>query len=513
MKKTVIYMRQSLDTDKQPQSTGMQKDLALDYAKRKDWVIHEIYNEGKCSARKTSISERPQLKRLLADVEQQKIARVVVFKRDRLARNVQQYIEIYRLLKKYNVELHFTADNEPAPFNGPASEFIEAIMAGISEHEANNIVKRLIYSKIPLMNKGYWQAGSVPFAYVSMKSASKPNLDGEGEEEQSDIQDKKKLNGRLKVVPEKKAVVIALYEKLLHLPEAVISSNDFTLVCKYIKHDDRFKSLSNKQIWDIIIQPLHKGKMVQRLEGQEYIANNEITQELRIVDDTTWQKANDLIKSLKGSPSVTEESEEEEEKAVIPLLEGKLICSLCNELFQAKKKAYKCPSCKHSPRIKAVDEAVLNQLSKNLLEKGNKEWDKVIKFLNSKYLTPIKDLVSKKKSEILKLESDIKKHYQYHLQNRPNKSKLHLSHLINEYKRISKDLEELDSMHFHLKNFLSSLNKERLISSIKDSEFTSVQMQQLFALVREVRLHKGSVELNLHEEREGVNEETAKEVG
>ncbi|WP_338368168.1 recombinase family protein, partial [Enterococcus faecium] len=173
-------------------------DMALEYARTKDWLIHEIYNEGKCSARKTSIDERPELTRLLSDIEKNKIQRVLVFKRDRLARNVQQYIEIYRLLKKYQVELHLTADNEPPSFEGAASEFIEAILAGMSEYEGNNIVNRLKYSKISLIRQGYWQAGSFPYAYRSIKDKN------------HDL--RKEPNGKLEINPERANVVRSLYK-------------------------------------------------------------------------------------------------------------------------------------------------------------------------------------------------------------------------------------------------------------------------------------------------------------
>jgi len=351
MKKTIIYLRQSLDTDKQPNSISMQKDMALEYVKRKDWIIHEIYNEGKRSARKTSIEERTVLRRLLSDVKENKISRIIVFKRDRLARNVRQYIEIYRLLKKHNVELHFTADNELPPFDGVASEFIEAIMAGMSEYEGNNIVKRLIYSKIPLMNEGYWQVGGIPFAYESIK--------------QNGALDKgKSSGGKLVPIPEKVKLVKALYESVCSIPHTIIETEDFNTVCKYIKQDKVFHQLSNEQIWKIIVQPLHKGVMIQSLDREEYRADNEVTQALRVLEnDDIWEKANEIFTKLKV-PDYISKQLPQDEKIVIdpsPLLEGVLFCGICKKPLLPKKKVYKCENkeCGNSPKMKDVEEKVL----------------------------------------------------------------------------------------------------------------------------------------------------------
>jgi site-specific DNA recombinase len=145
--KNVIYMRQSLGLDKQKHSLDMQRTTCLEFATEVSTVIDEIYNEGICSAAKTSIEERPVLNKLLKDAEKGMIDKLFIFKRDRLARNIQQYLSIIKQLQKSKVEVFFTADQEPGIFKGPTGEFIEAILAGLAEQEARNIKKRLILSR------------------------------------------------------------------------------------------------------------------------------------------------------------------------------------------------------------------------------------------------------------------------------------------------------------------------------------------------------------------------------
>jgi site-specific DNA recombinase len=496
MKKTVIYLRQSLDTDKQPNSNVMQKDMALEYAEKRDWIIHDVYDEGNRSARKTTLEERPQLKRLLNDVEEGKVERILVFKRDRLARKVQQYIEIYRILKKYKVELHFTADNEPPPFEGAAAEFIEAILAGIAEHEANNIVQRLIYSKIPLIRKGLWQVGSPPFAYESKKK-NKNKSDSE-EEDDEPIEALKDGESNLRTIPEKVGIVRSLYYEVNAISPDIVDKQDFSLFCKCLKENQELASLSNKQIWDIIVQPLHIGEMVQKLAGEEYKINNTITQSLRILtqeEETLWYKANDIVRQLDVSDSITGEKSEDEnfgEEIPVAKLKNVLLCGSCKEPLIAIKKVYKCrtKSCKNAPKINKLDEEVFQRMWAYLIKKGEHQWEKLKDVLEKRYGEPFKDRIKFLEKEVSLLEKKIKTHFQLYLQYPSADNQEHLSYLVNRYKEKSKELEKYESLHFHIKQFLSHLDKEETLGLISKVNFTEIQKQNILSLVKVVYYHR-----------------------
>lgn len=508
MKKTIIYLRKSLDSDKQPQSLTMQRDIAMEYARKNDWMIHEVYNEGMCSARKTEIAERPELNRLLSDIKENKIARIIVFKRDRLARNVQQYIEIYRLIKNHQVELHFTAENEPPPFQGATSEFIEAIMAGISEHEANNIVRRLILSKIPLIRKGYWQVGRVPFAYESI---NKKNKDSEVEsQEDIYVEQGKESNGNLVIIPEKAALAEALYKEVDKLPSSFLDEGDFYQVCKIIRQNDLFKELKNEQIWRIIVQPLHKGILFQKLDGEEYSIDNEITQNLRIVSDELWEKANHLFRQLDVPPHITKETNPEEDSPFEsdPLLDGLLYCGKCEQPLAAKKKVYKCQTenCKNSPKVKQVEHEVLEKLISHLLQLGSKDWKKLIHNLNRKYAAPFKRLAETKAKELAVLEERIKNEFQDFVQYEEHDSEKRLSSWIEQYKTTSKQNEVLESLYYHIHNFIIDLDKEKTLEKVSIDKLTRIEKQHLLSLVKRVSFYKKPSNLYCYEIMEVTNE-------
>ncbi|MDR7074679.1 recombinase family protein [Fictibacillus barbaricus] len=495
MKKTVIYLRQSLNTDKQPHSISMQKDMALEYAEKRDWIIHEVYDEGNRSARKTTLDERPQLKRLLNDVETGKIERILVFKRDRLARKVQQYIEIYRILKKYKVDLHFTADNEPPPFEGAASEFIEAILAGIAEHEANNIVQRLIYSKIPLIKKGLWQVGSPPFAYESKKKKKSDSK----EEDEEPIKELKEGESNLRHIPDKVKTVRTLYSEVDAISTDIVDKRDFSFFCKCLKENENLASLTPKQIWDIIVQPLHIGKMVQRLDGNEYSIDNEVTQTLRILtyeEEGLWYKANDIVKQLDVPESITGEKSEDdeglEEELPMAKLEHVLRCGTCKEPLIAIKKVYKCKTktCKNAPKINKLDEEVFQRVWAYLIKKGEHQWGKLKEILEKRYGEPFKARITYLDNEISLLENKIKSHFQQLLKYPSEDNQEQLSYLVNCYKEKSKELEKYESLHFHNKQFLNHLDKKETLDLISDINLTEIQKQNILSLVKVVHYHR-----------------------
>ncbi|WP_040206375.1 recombinase family protein [Neobacillus jeddahensis] len=62
------------------------------------------------SATKLTMDERPALMRMIKLIKQERINRVVVYERDRLARNVYEYIYIVKIFHEFNVEPELFTD-------------------------------------------------------------------------------------------------------------------------------------------------------------------------------------------------------------------------------------------------------------------------------------------------------------------------------------------------------------------------------------------------------------------
>lgn len=160
MKRTIAYYRSSSTLQKN--SIGMQQSKARQYARVYGMVIEEEYEDEFVSARKNEIAQRPEMYRLIQDIRAGSVGTVLVYKRDRLARRASDYIEFYRMCKSNGVKILFTADSEIPVTYTSVGEFIELILAGVVEHEGNQIVERLRETQIAnfLAKK---KAGNLPY--------------------------------------------------------------------------------------------------------------------------------------------------------------------------------------------------------------------------------------------------------------------------------------------------------------------------------------------------------------
>lgn len=82
----------------------------------KDIPSEEIltFTDFDVSANKLTMDERPALMRMIKLIKQERINRVVVYERDRLARNVYEYIYIAKIFHNHHVEVIFTASDAPS---------------------------------------------------------------------------------------------------------------------------------------------------------------------------------------------------------------------------------------------------------------------------------------------------------------------------------------------------------------------------------------------------------------
>lgn len=86
------------------------------------------------------MDERPALMRMIKLIEQGRINRVVVYERDRLARNVYEYIYIVKIFYEHKVDVIFTASNAPSFSN---DLFLETWYGLSAQFEGSRISTRL----------------------------------------------------------------------------------------------------------------------------------------------------------------------------------------------------------------------------------------------------------------------------------------------------------------------------------------------------------------------------------
>lgn len=93
--------------------------------------------------------------------------KLIVYKRDRLARKLEDAMAIWDILKKANCELIFSATGEmQAMMNDPYGKMLEAIKASIAEIESATISVRVSDTLKNKAKKGEFTGGNLPYGYV-----------------------------------------------------------------------------------------------------------------------------------------------------------------------------------------------------------------------------------------------------------------------------------------------------------------------------------------------------------
>ncbi|WP_044748898.1 recombinase family protein [Bacillus alveayuensis] len=136
--KTVAYYRSS--TSLQEDSVTTQRQQIREYALKNHILIDEEYEDEFVSARKNSIKDRPGLQRMLTDIRKGLIKHLLVYKRDRLSRKLEEHIELYQLFKKHNIRVTLVAGNEPPMRFDVMGELFELFIGVMNQREAQQIM-------------------------------------------------------------------------------------------------------------------------------------------------------------------------------------------------------------------------------------------------------------------------------------------------------------------------------------------------------------------------------------
>ncbi|WP_214482841.1 recombinase family protein [Bacillus sp. SM2101] len=128
--------------------SGSSQSIKLQEKKAKNWVEEngyswyediEKFNENVLSANQVTMENRPELMRLLKSIESGQIKVLIIFARDRLARNYYEYMEIVTLILKYKVKVIIVGEMARFSYN-----FLTEGVHGIQiQQDGTNIASRI----------------------------------------------------------------------------------------------------------------------------------------------------------------------------------------------------------------------------------------------------------------------------------------------------------------------------------------------------------------------------------
>ncbi|MGE7871715.1 recombinase family protein [Bacillus paramycoides] len=308
--KAVAYYRSSIDS--QENSIEMQQNSVLTRSIDMALIIDEEYIDEAVSARKVGLKRRPALQKLLRDINNNDVGTVFLFKRDRLARNVMEYYEIYQILRNKKINVILTAPNEPPVYYTPIGEYLELIMAGMAQREGEQIIERLKQTLKSNFQSGK-NPGRLPYGYKWNKERKE-----------------------IELVDEQVQVVKRIYQELV-----LEKYESLKELCSVLGSKENGKPWTPADIRKIVLNPTYIGLRTMNIFGEDVTRKYE---KLSIIDKDIWEKAYSIVTIL--SPRRTNQ-DYVFEQLLFPLQEL-LICSKCNESLQkvkARKKAnlkYKC---------------------------------------------------------------------------------------------------------------------------------------------------------------------------
>lgn len=161
-KQNVAYLRVSTEAQTEKYGLDVQKQKILEYCDKEGIIIDKWYIDGGYSGSKL---DRPEIQELLRDAECGKIAKVLIYKLDRVSRDVIDTLNLlYRVLPKYGVQI--VSMTEDLRFENPMDKVMVGVNAIMGQYEREVIYMRTRAGMKERVKKGLWPGGGmVPWGY------------------------------------------------------------------------------------------------------------------------------------------------------------------------------------------------------------------------------------------------------------------------------------------------------------------------------------------------------------
>lgn len=230
-----IYPRKSVYRDNSD-SVSVQVQLCKDYAnivfKEKE-IEFKIYDKDEGFSGKNT--NRPGFRELMKDVKNNALNAVMVYKLDRISRNVQEFSSMYEIFQQHNVS--FVSVKESFDTNTPMGRTVMYILAAFAQLERENTSERVSDNMLALGASGKWTGGKLPAGMTSVRRKA----DG-------------KEHSYLMVDPDAIWLVRLLYQLMLQ-------GYPITRIERYCRdnaiHNQYGKFLNASQIYNIITNPVY----------------------------------------------------------------------------------------------------------------------------------------------------------------------------------------------------------------------------------------------------------------
>ncbi len=199
--------------------------------------------------------ERPQFQKMMADSHQEQFAAIVVYRLDRISRNIGDFAKLIEDLG--NRKIDFISIREQFDTSSPMGRAMMYIASVFSQLERETIAERIRDNMHELSKTGRWLGGTTPTGYES-ESISNVTVDG-----------KKRKACILKMIPEEIGLVKLIFDKFLETG-SLTKTDQFLLAGQY--RTKRGKTFTRFAIKGILSNPVY---MIADEDAYRYLVENE----------------------------------------------------------------------------------------------------------------------------------------------------------------------------------------------------------------------------------------------
>ena len=158
IKRVAIYARVSTtEQAEEGYSIDEQERLLSDWCSKNGYIIHNVYADRGISGK--SIKKRPALKQLLDDANKKLFDIVLVWKTNRLARNILDLLKIVEAFNQNYISFRSYTENHETETSSGKLQF--HMMAAIAEFERNTISENVKMGMLARAREGKWNGGRV----------------------------------------------------------------------------------------------------------------------------------------------------------------------------------------------------------------------------------------------------------------------------------------------------------------------------------------------------------------
>ncbi|KQL45529.1 DNA recombinase [Brevibacillus choshinensis] len=159
--RTAVYIRVSTEEQaREGFSIAAQREKLLSYVHSQDWTLTNLYVDEGASAKDTN---RPELTRLLADIQSGGIDVVLVYRLDRLTRSV---LDLYQLLQRFErYGVRFKSCTEVYDTTTAMGRLFITLVAALAQWERENLAERVKLGMEQMVKERKRPGGPPPYGY------------------------------------------------------------------------------------------------------------------------------------------------------------------------------------------------------------------------------------------------------------------------------------------------------------------------------------------------------------